>query len=332
MTQKAWRTDIDFDRKGKQTGFIQLPYSGHEDAWGVLPVPIAVISNGEGPTVILEGGNHGDEYEGPIVLGELIRDLDPGSIQGRLIIVPAINLPAVNAGSRVSPIDGMNFNRTFPGDPLGSPTVQLSAFVHDTLFPMADAFVDLHSGGSSLSIIPSAIIEPSDDAALTGKIRAAVSAFDAPMTVVISNRGDPRTSTASAVRAGLITVGTEMGGAGTVSPAAVEVCRNGVGNVLRHLGVIEGDHEPQKDGTKAVYELTPDAHLLCEDGGVFEPFHKLGTEVRAGQPAGRVHFLADPRREPALLTYKADGIVFGTRHPGRVRPGNCCIVVASPSE
>ena len=69
------RTTIDFDRTGKQIGFVDIPHSPHEDAWGVTRIPIGVIANGDGPTVILEGGNHGDEYEGPITIAELIRDL-----------------------------------------------------------------------------------------------------------------------------------------------------------------------------------------------------------------------------------------------------------------
>lgn len=333
VTGTAGQTDIDFDRDGKQVGFYKLPYSGHDDAWGVLRIPLAVISNRDGPTVILEGGNHGDEYEGPIVLGEIIRDLDPKEVSGRLIIVPAINLPAVEASQRVSPLDGLNLNRTFPGDPFGSPTMQLSSYVHDILFPMADAFIDLHSGGSSLSIIPSAIVEPAEDASLAERIREAVAAFDAPMSVVISNRGDPRTSTSSAVRAGLVTVGTEMAGAGTVSPDAVRVCRRGVRNVLHHLGVVENqDAEGWGGESRPLFTLGPSAHVLAEHGGVFEPFHTLGTEVRAGEEAGRTHFLSNPGNPPAVLHYKTDGVLYGLRHPGRVRPGNCCAVVASVCE
>lgn len=332
MTKKVANTDIDFDRDGKQTGFYRLPYSGHDDAWGVLPVPLAVIRNGPGPTVLLQGGNHGDEYEGPIALGEIIRGLDPARVSGRVIIVPAINLPAVNAGQRVSPIDRLNFNRTFPGDPLGSPTLQLSSFVHDVLFPMADFFVDLHSGGSSLSIVPSAVVEPAENTALAGRIGKAVGAFDAPMSVVISNRGDPRTSTAAAVRAGLVTVGTEMGGAGTVSQEALGVCRRGVRNLLHHFGVVEGDTAPPAGAPERLYELGGTAHILTEDEGVFEPCRTLGGKVRAGDVAGRVHCLRDPRRPPVELVCACDGMVYGLRHPGRVRPGNCCAVIASPCE
>jgi predicted deacylase len=141
---------VDLDKPGRQVGFVMIPHSPHDDAWGVTRVPIAVIANGKGPTVILEGGNHGDEYEGPITICELIRELDPGSIQGRLILMPANNVHAVIGGQRTSPVDGLNFNRTFPGDPRGTITQQISAFLTDEIFPHADAFLDLHSGGSSL--------------------------------------------------------------------------------------------------------------------------------------------------------------------------------------
>jgi hypothetical protein len=73
-------SDVDFDRRGRQIGFVMFLHSPHEDAWGVTRVPVAVIANGKGPIVIIEGGNHGDEHEGPIVIGEVARELDPGRI------------------------------------------------------------------------------------------------------------------------------------------------------------------------------------------------------------------------------------------------------------
>ncbi len=197
----------------------------------------------------------GTSTRGPIAICELIRELDPGEVQGRLILMPANNVHAVVAGRRTSPVDGLNFNRTFPGDPRGTITQQIAAYITDHLYPLADAFLDLHSGGSSLDILPSAIVEPTDDPGLTRRNIEAVQAFDAPMTVVISNLGEPRTATAAACRAGLVTVGSEMGGGGTVSLEALAICRRGVRNVLAHLGVLGPEHVSPRRGDGRILEL-----------------------------------------------------------------------------
>ncbi len=323
------RTTIDFDRTGKQVGFVDIPHSPHEDAWGATRIPIAVIANGRGPTVILQAGNHGDEYEGPITLGELIRELDPGMVSGRIIFLPAINVPAVLAGRRTSPVDGLNLNRTFPGDPAGTITQQISAYVSDVVMPLAQAYVDLHSGGSSLNILPSAIIEPAPDPVHRKRNIDAVLAFDAPLTVVIDNLGEPRTSTATSVRAGLTTVGTEMAGAGTVSLDALAICRRGVRNVLGHFGVLPPTGETPEARPENILRIPGhDGYVLATTDGVFEPFHALGATVHAGQAAGRIHNLANPAREPETVFYLSDGIVYGRRQPGRVVIGNCCVTVA----
>jgi predicted deacylase len=324
---------VDLEKPGRQVGFLMIPHSPDDDAWGVTRVPIGIIANGSGPTVILEGGNHGDEYEGPITIGELIRELDPAEVQGRLILMPANNVHAVMAGKRTSSVDHLNFNRVFPGDPRGTITQQIAAFVSDHLMPKADAFLDLHSGGSSLDILPSAIIEPTGDPELRQKNIAAVQAFDAPMTVVISNLGEPRTATATACRSGLVTVGTEMSGGGTVSIDALDICRRGVRNVLVHLGVLDEKHATPRQGDGTILELPgSDAFVFATMDGIFEPFHKNGVDVKRGQPAGRIHCTWDATRAPETVHYQADGILYGRRQPGRVRPGNCCLVVASRYE
>jgi N-alpha-acetyl-L-2,4-diaminobutyrate deacetylase len=246
-------------------------------------------------------------------------------------LMPANNVHAVIASRRTSPIDGLNFNRTFPGDPAGTITQQISAYVADYIFPIGDAFLDLHSGGSSLDFIASAVIEPTKDEALSKRNAAAARAFDAPCTVVIPNLGDQRTATATACRAGLVTVGTELCGAGHVSREALEVCRRGVRNVLGHLGVMESPPPRTESGARQILELRgSSAYTYAPTEGVLETFHPLGSNVRAGQPAGRIHHVWEPGREPEDIAYNCDGVLFARRHPGRVNPGNCCVVVASP--
>ena len=138
---------LDFDKAGRQVGHLRLPHSSNTSAYGWIGIPIAVIQNGSGPTVYLGGGNHGDEYEGQISLVRLIQELDPARIQGRLIIMPATNLPAAMNHSRCSPIDGGNLNRSFPGEanaPDNRPTAAIANYVEEVLLPMCDGMIEMH--------------------------------------------------------------------------------------------------------------------------------------------------------------------------------------------
>ena len=323
-------TTIDLDRQGKQIGYFCVPQSPHEDAWGTVQVPLAVVKNDVGPTVLIEAGNHGDEYEGPIALGELLREIDPAEVTGRIIAIPAINVRAVEAGQRTSPVDGLNFNRSFPGDFNGTLTSQIAAYVNDCLFPIADYFLDLHSGGSSLMILPSAIIEPSPTPEGHRRNIKATLAFGAPTVVMVDNLGETRTSTAAANQQGLIVIGSEMAGGGLVGQEALAICRRGIRNVLKHAGVLKGAPDMPAEANARVLKVPGSAgYILSDDDGVFEPISELGIEVKAGDIAGRIHFLRSPAREPVILRHPIDGIVFAKRQPGRVRPGNCCFVLAN---
>jgi len=122
MTASLVTAEVDFDAPGKQTGFLRIPHSVHRSAYGWIPVPIVVLNNGTGPTILLMAGNHGDEYEGQIALTRLARDLPSEEIRGRIIILTMANAPAAGAGLRTSPIDAGNLNRSFPGQVRGTPT------------------------------------------------------------------------------------------------------------------------------------------------------------------------------------------------------------------
>ena len=117
---------IDLTKNGKHMGFVKLPHSVHRSAYGWLPIPIVSIKNGDGPKILLNAGNHGDEWEGQLALGKLIRTLQPKDIRGQLIILPSSNFPAAMAGTRTSSIDEGNLNRSFPGNPDGTVTQQIA--------------------------------------------------------------------------------------------------------------------------------------------------------------------------------------------------------------
>ena len=105
---------VNFDKEGIQHGFLKLPHSHDASAWGFIMIPITVAKNGDGPTILFTGANHGDEYEGPVALFDLAHQIKADELSGRVIIVPGMNYPAFQVGKRTSPIDGGNMNRVFP--------------------------------------------------------------------------------------------------------------------------------------------------------------------------------------------------------------------------
>jgi len=145
---------VPFDQDGEFHGFLSLPHSREDSAWGLIQIPISVFRNGDGPTALLTGANHGDEYEGPIALQSLAHDLSAEEIRGRVIIVPYMNYPAFRAAKRISPVDGLNMNRIFPGKPNGTVTEKIADYFLNRLIPLADIVLDYHSGGKSLDFIP----------------------------------------------------------------------------------------------------------------------------------------------------------------------------------
>jgi predicted deacylase len=324
-------TDVDYEKDGKQVGWLYLPYSVTRSAYGNIAIPVAVIKNGAGPSVLLMAGNHGDEYEGQVGLGKLIRALEPKDVRGRVIAVPGINLPAALAGARVSPIDNVNFNRAFPGDPNGTPTYAIAHYVDTVLFPMVSFFLDLHSGGSSLDYIPFVSMRTSGDAALDARAMAALKAFGAPIGMVWAHTLDAGFAQTAALRRGLVSLGGEFGGGGSVALDGLRIVERGLRRFLVHAGCMAPESLAPESlpATRVVEVRNRDYFVLAPDAGLFEPFVELGETVEAGRPCGQVHFVDNPGREPVAVRFRAAGTVISKRHFGRVERGDCVAHLAT---
>ncbi len=317
--------EVDFEQDGAQHGFLRLFHSTHASAYGFIPIPIVVVRNGAGPTAFLMSGNHGDEYEGQVALCGLSQWLTPERISGRVILLPAANYPAAMAGRRVSPVDELNLNRIFPGDPDGTVTQQIAWFIEHELMPMADIFCDLHSGGSSLMYLPSALIKSSSDPARQQKLLAALRAFAAPQAyMAAAGPGGDATASGAAERNGVIAIGTELGGSGTVTPAALRIAERGVRNLLVHVGILPESERITADQPTRIYHVGgQDYYTYATADGVFEPTVELGETVKAGQLAGRIHTPEIPWAPPLETRFQRDGVVLCKRIPGRTARGDC---------
>src|SRR5581483_5534489 len=270
--------DIDLEAEGKACGFLRVPHSVHRSAYGWIPIPIVRLRNGEGPRVVLVAGNHGDEWEGQLSLGELIRKLDASQIKGRIIILPSANFPAAMAATRTSPIDDANMNRAYPGNQDGDITHQIAFWIEHVLLPGNDYAIDLHSGGSSLMYVPSALAERDSDAAYYKRCLDLVLAFGAPVSYLSdAPQGGGRTFTSACRRKGVVAIGTELGGAGTLSQATMEVARSGLLRALAHVGALQASVAvPPPRKTRLTENAGDDYYVYASEPGVYEPLVEPG--------------------------------------------------------
>jgi N2-acetyl-L-2,4-diaminobutanoate deacetylase len=318
---------IDLEADGKRFGALTVPHSSNESAWGAVRVPIVVIGNGSGRTLLFTGGNHGDEYEGPIALLKLARSLEPEQIAGRVILIPALNLPAVLAGTRVSPIDEVNLNRAFPGRWDGTVTAMIADYVTRKILPGCDAVVDLHAGGRTLCFTPFCGMHVLPDPAQMARTRAAMVAFGAPISLLIEEFDVTGMLDTAVEQLGKPFLFTELGGGGASSAATVAIAERGIRNLLRHFELIEGAPEP--GDTRVMHSPDPSCFVVYEDRGLFEILVDLGAEVEAGQEVAQVHDVERPARLPSIYRAERAGLLIGRRWPGLTAPGDCLAVIAT---
>ncbi|WP_420965399.1 succinylglutamate desuccinylase/aspartoacylase family protein [Bradyrhizobium sp. B120] len=317
-------SEIDVNSDGKAHGYLRVPFSSNDAGFGWIPVPVAVVKNGEGPSVLLMAGNHGDEYEGQVLLMKLLRSITPDDIQGRLIILPGVNAPAVAAGTRVSPIDNGNLNRLFPGDANGTPTEMIAHYIDSVLLPQVRYCFDFHSGGYSCEYIPTAHLVEPDEPELRNEAIGFLKAFAMPNSILIAGlKGGDQRLLGSCRRLGVGHMSTELGGAGAFSVDTFRAAERGLPRLLRHVGLLKGNGEEEAAPTSTFYRRQAATGVVYATAtGIFEARCKLGEDVTAGDVAGVVHFTETPWREPEVVRFKHGGTIISKRAPGRTKIGD----------
>ena len=320
---------VDFERDGVQHGHLKVPYSRDDSAWGAIMMPIAVVQRGKGPTVLLTGANHGDEYEGPVALFDLARSLGADAVSGRVIILPAMNYPAFRAGTRTSPIDKGNLNRLFPGRPDGTVTQKIADYIQRHLLPLADFVVDIHSGGRTLEFLPFAAAHRLPDREQEARCIEAMMAFNAPVSMMLRELDAVGTYDTAAEEMGKIFVTTELGGGGTARAETIAIAKRGVRNLLIHSGVLRGT--PEHAPSTFLDMPDGDCYVASLNSGLVEFVVDLGKPVRRGDIVARVHDVE--RTGGAVADYRVarDGILAGRHFPGLVQTGDTLAVIGVPA-
>ncbi len=244
-----------------------------------------------GPVLVVSGGVHGDEYEGPLTIIRLFRELEPADIRGTFVGLVVANVPAFEAGTRCSPIDGLNLARVFPGDPIGSVTQQIAHWMGERLIARADFYIDLHSSGSDMEMpqLCGYLIGEGPTARLSRRVAEAFH------TEAIWARPEqpPGRTLSCAVEHGIPNMYTECPASRCVSLTDVQAYQRGVRNAMRVLGMLDGELE----GEPSRYHLSGSSDLesmgaRTTKSGYFVPGPGLLDWVETGNLLGTICDLA----------------------------------------
>ncbi|WP_339735076.1 succinylglutamate desuccinylase/aspartoacylase family protein [uncultured Gimesia sp.] len=332
MTQTPIQTKIDFDKPGIQWGTLNIPFSYNLSGWAQLQIPISTMAHGEGPTVLLMAGNHGDEYPGQIAIMKLMKTLNLEEISGRIIFIPAINIPAAKAATRLSPLDGKNLNRCAPGNADGTVTDIMAHYLTHELFPRVDVVIDLHTGGRGVYFYPCAHMHLVEDREQRRRMAQATQAYNTDFAFLYADIAGKGLLPVEAERLGKTVVTTEMGGGEVTNAAVHRLSQEGLQNVLIHLKVLQGEEKSRSDlelpPTRWIQALDAEDYIFSPESGLFESFVDVGADVSEGQPLGALYFLERPDREPTIIHANSDGIAIAHRGPTLTSQGDILFCLA----
>jgi predicted deacylase len=324
--------DIDFDLPGKHHYQVAFHLDG---SWGYSLLPLTVINGKRGSNpngVICFGGTHGNEYEGQVAVKRLCADLDPEQMAGRVVLVPQLSESACNANTRPSPLDGVNMNRAFPGNPRGTISSRIANFVKTCLFPLGRVVVDIHSGGMEGAFPFCASFHPIPNATQRAEIAKASQLFDTPFALIYASTMASGLLTDEAEAEGKITLGGEFGAGASTDRLGVRHAYEGTKNVLRNYGQLDGEitkvRPPGSAPTRLIKADHLESYVPAPSNGVWEPVIAPGDRVEKGDLLGRMHDFADHSSKAVDILAPSSGWVAMLHLSARPTKGQTLFVIA----
>ena len=208
----------------------------------------------------------------------------------------------------------------------------IAHYMATEVLPLADYVIDIHSGGSSMHMLPSVNMHRLDDARQMQQMLDAARAWGAPWIFRYRDVAGAGLLPSFAESLGKITLGTEMG---SKAQFGVETLRHSarVRNVLHHAGILKAAPADRGDTNPQIVAADDEQdYVMSPTSGIFEPFFELGDVIESGALVGRVHSLEHPDRAAEPVWARSSGIMFARRSIPLTRQGECLFVITRPVE
>jgi uncharacterized protein len=279
--------DIVAERGVKRRGFLKVGETGIEP----IQIPVVIINGAEpGPILCITGGVHAAEYPALTAVMQTSKQLEPEALAGAVIAVPVVNPPMFQTRAAfLSPIDGLNLNRIFPGRPDGSISEVIAHTILTEVVGRATHHVDCHGGDLTEVLWPYSGYSLTGNSAQDQAGESMVRAYT-PRIFALYQEGTslPPTRgslTDAASQSGVVSILAECGSAGGLDPGDVRVHMNGIASVMRYLKMIPGGPPVQGDRVRATGQFIVQARR----GGLVRLSVGIGEELKAGQLIGEIH-------------------------------------------
>ncbi|UCB45224.1 MAG: succinylglutamate desuccinylase/aspartoacylase family protein [Spirochaetota bacterium] len=304
-----------------QKGFGWIKLS--DTYYGELKIPLIVVNGANpGKVLFLGTGIHGTEYVGMDAMLRFIHEFDVSVLYGKIIAIPMINIPAFEAISREGPFDSLNLNRVFPGKKTGFLTEQIANLLIETVLPHVDYIIDLH--GATLNDMQLNVcgFEESDRFSSLDMAKA----FGIESLWRMATSGIKGTFTGAATEKGIPSIIVEVGGEGRCREEWVQFEMQGIKNVMKVLGLIEGTPE----GLPSRYRIIEGFYQHAAAGGFLRPQVKLGDWIKQETILGVIIDLHGNVLEE--IKSSSDGLIMGMRTLPKINPGDWSFWVGTVKE
>lgn len=290
-----------------------------------------IVGQTDGPHLLIIGGVHGDEFEPMRAIRRLAREIDATALRGRLTLVPVANEAAFLNGDRTAE-DGLDLARICPGKPDGSISEQ-TAHALSELIRTADYFIDLHTGGRTMSVWPLVGYKLVPDDQMLDVQRRMARAFNLPVVWGTDYRLQGRTLSV-ARDANIPSIYAEYLGSGLCDPQGVDAYVDGCLNVLAELEMLDPASLPHHPvASRMQYEVDDHresaGHMQIRNPsphtGFFEPAVQLGQRIAAGDSLGEVSDVLGETR--TVVPSQESGVVIVLRTFSRVFEGDALAVI-----
>jgi hypothetical protein len=266
--------------EGQKTTVV-LKAGSREDG-SPIEIPTVVLAGARpGPTLLLTALLHGTELPGADTIRQVLEQVDPSALAGRVICIPVANPLAFLEHEQSSLRDGLNMNRVFPGQASGSITQRMAHVIYTHCVKAADAVIDFHT--NAYPAMHWVIAKTAGDD-LGARTEALARAFG--LTLGRYSRTRERQMVGTLVDSAL-----ELGKPGIIveitahmmllaEPVAAAV--RGTLNVMKRLGMLTGDPDPQHGVTVIPEGFTTNNRLRANAGGLVHHLKSPGARVRVG--------------------------------------------------